>query len=344
MDGIEVRRYRYAPAALETLVNDGGIVTNLRRAPWKWLLLPGFMIGLLWSAWRAIVHDRPAVAHVHWLLPQGLALATIGLLDRRVPPFLATSHGADLFALRAPALQLLKRFVARRAGGLTVVSAAMRAEMARIGIDVSRVEVEPMGVDLTTRYTPDPAIQRSRHELLFVGRLVEKKGLKHLIDAMPQILQAHPSAFLTVAGFGPEEAERRQQVGRLGLDDKVRFLGAVPQAGLPSLYRRAAVFVAPFVEAVSGDREGLGLVVVEAAGCGCPLVVSDLPAVHQIFPDRAGAVLVAPGDARALASAVQSVLDEPARHPAPGREQLRAAFDWRSRADRYAALLTAIAR
>ena len=80
---------------------------------------------------------------------------------------------------------------------------------------------------------------------LFVGRLVGKKGLRHLIDAMPAITRAHPGAFLSIVGFGPEEAACREQVARLGLQDSVKFLGGVPQSELPALYRRAAVFVAP---------------------------------------------------------------------------------------------------
>lgn len=344
MDGVEIVRYRYAPAALETLVNDGGIVTNLRRTRWKWLLLPGFVLGLVWTAWQTIGRERPAAAHAHWLLPQGLALAALAAIDSRVPPFLVTSHGADLFALRSAPLQALKRFVARRAAALTVVSAAMRDEMVRIGIDASKVEVQPMGVDLSHRYTPDPTVPRSSDELLFVGRLVEKKGLRYLIDAMPRILAERPSAFLTVAGFGPEEAERRQQVEGLGLQEKVLFLGAVAQAQLPSLYRRAAVFVAPFVEATSGDREGLGLVAIEAAGCGCPLIISDLPAVHQVFPAGAGAMLVEPGNTVALAEAVESVLKGATQHPSLERERLCAAFDWNSRAQHYATILLNIIR
>jgi len=340
MDGVEVRRYRYAPEALETLVNDGGIVTNLRRQRWKWLLLPGFVLGMLWAAWRCVASERPDVAHAHWLLPQGLALAVLGLLDRRVPPFLVTSHGADLFALRARPLQWLKRFVSRRAAAVTAVSAAMRDEMARIGIDASRVEVQPMGVDLSHRYTPDPAVPRSRDEILFVGRLVEKKGLRYLIDAMPAILQARPSAFLTVAGFGPEEAERREQVARLGLQDKVQFLGAVPQEKLPALYRRAAVFVAPFVQASTGDREGLGLVSVEAAGCGCPVVVSDDPAARQVFAETE-ATWVVPGDPGVLAQAIcERLAIDACQVPVEAiMASVRSRFDWGKVAKGYARTL-----
>jgi glycosyltransferase involved in cell wall biosynthesis len=339
MDGVDVVRYRYAPQRWETLVNDGGIVTNLRRQPWKWLLVPGFLLGLAWKAWRLVRELRPSVVHAHWLLPQGLVAAVLKGFEPRMPPFLVTSHGADLFALRAAPLQTLKRWVARRAAGVTVVSGAMREELARIGVDPSTVQVMPMGVDLAGRFRPDPAVERSRDELLFVGRLVEKKGLRHLIDAMPAILRAHPTAFLTVAGFGPEEAQLREQARALGVAAQVRFLGPVRQEELPDLYRRAAVFVAPFVAGSSGDQEGLGLVLVEAAGCGCPVVAGDVPAVRDVVVDRRVGIRVPPGDAASLASAVCVELARQGERCDTERANAVQAFDWSASAGNYLKLL-----
>ncbi|MHB8424930.1 MAG: glycosyltransferase [Gammaproteobacteria bacterium] len=83
MDGVHVRRYRYAPAGWETLVNNGGIVTNLRRQPWKWLLVPGFLLKQAWATWRLIQCLRPDVMHAHWLLPQGLLIAVLGRIGCR---------------------------------------------------------------------------------------------------------------------------------------------------------------------------------------------------------------------------------------------------------------------
>lgn len=308
LDGVEVIRYRYAPARFETLVNDGGIVTNLRRHPWKLLLVPGFVLAQLWCALRVLRQRRVAVIHAHWLLPQGLIAAVLLQLSRRCPPYLVTSHGADLFALRGRWLDALKRLVVRRAGAVTVVSQAMRDELARIHADTRKVVVQPMGVDLTHRFTPDPAVQRSTDEILFVGRLVEKKGLRYLIDAMPAVLAAVPHTRLIIAGFGPDGASLRLQVKRLNLDASVQFLGAVSQQALPALYRRAAVFAAPFVQAASGDQEGLGLVCVEALGCGCPIVVSNLPATRDVLPHGAGCIRVPPGGSVALADAIVDIL------------------------------------
>jgi glycosyltransferase involved in cell wall biosynthesis len=278
--------------------------------------------------------------HAHWLIPQGAVAAAL-CRGAGAPGLLVTSHGADLFALRARPLQALKRWVAGRAAALTVVSAAMVEVLAGLGADPGKIQVRPMGVDMRSRFVVDPAQPRAPEELLFVGRLVEKKGVAHLLAAMPAILAVRPGCRLTIAGFGPEEPALRAQCRRLGLEASVDFLGAVGQQALPSLYRRATVFVAPFVEAASGDQEGLGLVMVEAAACGCPVVASDLPAVRDVLEER-----VPPGDPAALAKTLLALLAESpeARDARAGRLRARllARFDWDEVARGYAGLLRSI--
>jgi glycosyltransferase involved in cell wall biosynthesis len=342
MDGVEVVRYRYAPQRLETLVNDGGIVANLRRAKWKSLLVPTFVLAQAWAAWRLLRRERIDVIHAHWLLPQGLIAALLQSFPGRKVPFVVTSHGADLYALRGRTLDALKRFVLARAASATVVSRPMRDRLDAIGADAGKVSVLSMGVDLARRFSPDASVRRSDRELLFVGRLVEKKGLRHLIDAMPTVLQAHPDARLVVAGFGPERDALERQARMLGLAHAVRFLGAVPQAELPTLYRRAALFVAPFVRAESGDEEGLGLVLVEAIGCGCPVVVGNVAAMDEVFGGELHAFAVDARDTQALAARIVAALDDPParQHSA---QSLRAAvldrFGWERIAGAYADLL-----
>lgn len=337
MDEVEVTRFRYAPTRLETLVNDGGIVTNLKRNPLKWLLVPAFLLAQTWTTWRTIRTWRPDVIHAHWLIPQGLIVALLGRVSRKVPPFLVTSHGADLFALRFWPMLALKRFVARRAAAMTVVSQAMLQALEKQGISSGNVMVQPMGVDLTGRYVPDPRIKRDRNQLLFVGRLVEKKGLATLFRAMPRILEARPNVYLTIAGFGPEEAALRALAAKLGLESKIHFLGAVTQEQLPALYRRAGLFVAPFIQARSGDQEGLGLVTVEAIGCGCPVIVSDLPAVRDVVQDSSRRAR--PGDAHDLAAKIIAFLHQPASAANAIDRELRARaqahFDWQAVAAGY---------
>lgn len=346
MDGVAIRRFRYAPESMQTLVNDGGIVTNLKRAPWKWLLVPGFFFGLMWTTWCQIRNWRPDVIHAHWLIPQGLVMALLSMLSSRTPPYVVTSHGADLYALRSWPLPALKRFVARRAAALTVVSNAMLDELESLGVSRDKISVKPMGVDLQTRFTPDQTVIRSNNELLFVGRLVEKKGVRYLLDALPRIIEAYPDVYLTIAGFGPEEPALRQQTKLLGLEEHINFLGAVTQDGLPALYRRAALFVAPFVATASGDQEGLGLVTVEAIGCGCPVIISDLPAVRDVVSVTQRRVTS--GNSTELAAKIiklLSKLDE--ERLTVDRELRRKAvehFDWSQVAASYSKVLQDLGR
>lgn len=340
LDGVRVRRYRYAPDAWETLVNAGGMLTNLRRAPWKWLLVPGFLCAQWWALRRAIRGFRPHVVHAHWLLPQGLIAAhAVG-----ATPVLATSHGADLFGLRGRLFARLRTGVIARVAAISVVSRGMR-DRVLAEAPQARVQVMPMGVDCEDRFYPDPRV-REHGTLLFVGRLVEKKGLRHLIDALPAVLEACPQASLTVAGFGPEQAALELRVTELGLQACVRFLGALPQEQLPDLYRRASLFVAPFVEASGGDQEGLGLVVAEAMACGCPVLVGDVPGVRDLVDGDTG-VRVPAADHAALGQAIIGLLRDDRRR-AQLAEQARVRvlrqYAWPVVADGYARLLETLAR
>jgi len=340
MEGVHVHRYRYAPRSLQTLVNDGGMLTNLKRKPWKWLLVPGFLLGMLWSTWSLTRQWRPSVIHAHWLVPQGFAVALLAALWPRTPRFVITSHGADLFSLRGAIMRLAKQFVARRAAAMTVVSSAMLSEAETLGLTKSAIHVEPMGVDLA-RFVPTPEMERAHDEILFVGRLVEKKGLSHLIVAMPHVLRSRPHARLVVVGDGPERSKCEQIARDLGVIERVLFVGAVAQAELATYYRRASLFVAPFVRAVNGDQEGLGLVLVEAAGCGCRIVAGDVPAIRDVISDGAYFRIADPTDELSFSKEIVRFLSSPiGAGEMPVIAESVSHFDWKRRAAAYSRLLS----
>ena len=342
MAGLRVIRFPYFLRRWENLAtHSGGILNRLRSNPFNYLLVPLFLAGQLLALIRLLHHERFALIHAHWLIPQGLiAIMGLTLAHRRIP-LLCTSHGGDLFALRGTIFQRLKRWVMDRSQALTVVSRAMQRTVVGMGVAPDKVQVISMGVDLKHRFTPDPTVERSASELLFVGRLVEVKGLQVLLEAMPKVLAKHPAMRLTVAGAGPLEVELRELARRLDISDKVDFLGMVTQSKLPELYRRATLAVFPFVVTKSGVQEGFGLVVVEAIGCGCPVIAGDLPAIHDSITHEESGLLVPPGNPEVLADIILRALNDPDlcfRLAREARKRVIEQFDWEVVAEKYAGL------
>lgn len=341
MDGVRVVRYRYAPGPLQTLVHGGGMAANIRRSKWKALLLPGFLLAQYIAAVREIRRQPIDVIHAHWLIPQGLVARRLSKMLG--VPFVVTSHGGDLFGLRGYWMTRLKRVVARSAAAMSVVSSAMLGEAGRAEISAPVMAVLPMGVDLRHRFVEAPEVTRDAGRLLFVGRLVAKKGLTYLLDALPRVLEDRPGVTLDIVGFGPEEAALRAQVDSLGIGGAVNFVGAMPQERLPELYQRATAFVAPFIRDDSGDQEGLPVALMEALACGCPSIVGEVPGLEDLLGPGFRQSCVQSRDIAGLASAILAVLADPvaARQRAHElRSAVAARVDWDVIASGYASLLS----
>ena len=335
IEGVSVRRFRYFFSRYETFAYEGGILARLRQNPWRILQLPLFLVGLLRATRRAMREWRPDVIHAHWIVPQGVvACLTAG---RRVP-VLCTSHGGDLHGLRAPPFRWVKAWTLDRCAAVTVVSDSMLAAIRRLAPG-TRVDVIPMGTDLGSLFVPpaDPAIRKS-NEIVFAGRLVEKKGVPVLVEAFVKLLRSCADARLTVVGDGPMRAAIESLVRRLGLAGHVTLVGGLGHAALSEVFRRSTVAVFPFVIAAGGDQEGFGLVVTEAMGCGCPVIASDLPAVRASIDPGVNGVLVPPGDVDALEREMRGLLfDAPMRErlSSAALESARRRFDWPVIAQRY---------
>lgn len=339
---LRVRRFRYAPEALESLAYDGGITEKLRHAKWRYALVPFFLLAELFAALGAIRRQRPDVIHAHWIVPQGvIGLAARLIAGGRRPALVCTSHGTDLLGLQGAFAACVKRRVVRGADAVTVVSAAMKEEALRLGAAASRVHVMPMGVDAAARFSPGSGVERAPNEILFVGRLVPTKGAADLLRAFCSVRESVRGAHLTIVGAGPLDAELRSHASSLGIASHVTFAGSVPNDRLHEYYRRAALLVFP------SAREGFGLVVAEALACECPVVASDLPAVRDIIEDGVTGLLARRSDPQDLSDKIVRVLRDPEKAHAlarRGRQRVLERLDWSSVARGYEELLNAASR
>lgn len=308
LDGVRIERYRYAPARrIEKLAAPGAIMPNLRTNPWLVLLVPGFFLGQLIALVLLLRRERFAAIHCHWLIPQGLVVA-IASLFAPAPPALLTCHGADAFTLDSAPMRALKRWILKRFATVTVVSKEIAQSIAPLGC-AEPVHL-PMGVDLTCfgggERCPGPA-----PVILYAGRLAEKKGVHHLIEAMADERLRNRGARLRIVGTGPLQADLERLSQRLGLGAAVEFLGPRPHAVLASEMQSATLFCAPFVIAADGDREGTPTVLLEAAAASLPIVTSNIGGCGEIIETGRTGWLLPPGNRAALIDAIVEAIDDP---------------------------------
>jgi glycosyltransferase involved in cell wall biosynthesis len=340
LENIHITRFRYFFPQWQSLAYEGGILNRLKQNPLRIFLVPLFIISQAFYARRLLKRYEFLAIHAHWLIPQGLVAVLAGI-HREKTALLCTSHGGDLYGLKHPLFKLIKRWIVYRSDAITVVSRAMRSELGRIAPE-AKCQVIPMGTDLTRLFTPSAEVRRRPATVLFVGRLVEKKGVRHLLEAFRLVLRKCAQAQLWIAGSGPERPALELQSRQLGISDKIRFFGSIPYDTLPHLYRSATITIVPSVIAKGGDQEGLGLVTVEALGCHSPVIASDLPAIRDVIQNGVTGLLVTPEKPLQLAEQIVNLLANPARSSAlaqAGRRYCLERFDWQCIEEKYIHLL-----
>ncbi len=274
--------------------------------------LPSRMLAFAAAAWRAA--PEAEVVDAHFAL---YAIAPLLLRRVRSLPLVVHFQGpwadenvaqGDRSAVRRPLRRALERTVYRRATRIVVLSSAFRRVLVeRYGVSPWNVRVEPPGVDLE-RFSPgDRNLARAGLELgasafvaVCVRRLVPRMGLDVLVDAWARALpELPPDARLLVAGDGSMRGDLDQLIAAGGLGDSVRLLGRISDEALVDLYRAADLGVVP-----TRAFEGFGLVVIEAAACGTPTVVTRVGGLPEAVAGLDPSLAVASGDVPVLAARI----------------------------------------
>ncbi len=335
-EGLLVRRFRYAPQPFERLAYEGGMPSKLKRFPAYWLLVP-VMLAAQWLVLvRMLRTGRYVAVHAHWSIPQGLVAVLARPFSQQPFRLVCTAHGSDLYGFNGAIGRRVKRYVWRSVDQLAVVSEAMARDVQAIASDVTP-KVAPMGVDLTHTFVPSGSSALRSRQVLFVGRLVAGKGLEALLSAWPMVRKSFPEAKLLIVGDGPKQAEVAARISDDDTGRGISLQGSVPHATLARLLQASAVVVLPFT-----GHEGLGLAVIEAMGCGCPVVVGDIPSVHEVVGDGVTGWIVDAKDYTALAGRVMKLLAEPVEARCMGeraRRSVLSRFDWPVVARRYRDIL-----
>ena len=331
IDGIRVRRFRYAPRKLETLAYTGNMAQDVADSWGARAALLGYMGSGLAKAMSAGRQLAPDLVHAHWWFPSGVIGQWMTRLSRT--PLVTTLHGTDVRMARSiAASRPFFRAVVKRSARVTAVSSWLASEAAALAPGASPV-VAPMPVE-TGRFSP--AGPRERNRFLFAGRLNRQKGLDHLLRAMAAMERP---AMLDVVGEGKDAQSLRQLASQLGVSDRVVWHGQLAQDGLVRMYQSATAVVVP-----SRD-EGLGLVAAEALLCESPVIAFRSGGLTDVIKHGVNGVLVTPGHTAELARALDTVLASTAHAGELGRAGRMfalAAFSPESAAERYAGIYRSV--
>ena len=239
----------------------------------------------------------------HYLYPDGVAAVALG---RRVgKPVVVTARGNDVTLIpryRIPRRQILR--AAARATAIVTVSQALRAQLIKLGVAAGRVSVLRNGVDLERFRPVEAGTLRARlglngPALLTVGHLIERKGVHLVIAALAEM----PEVTLLIAGDGPEERRLRNLASRLGVNQRVHFLGAIRHSELAEFYNAVDSVM------LASSREGMPNVALESLACGTPVVAAPFDGVSELLSAPEAGEIAEQRTAEALALAWRRLQD-----------------------------------
>jgi len=219
---------------------------------------------------------------------------------------------------------------------LIAVCKFVKEDIAKYGINKGKIEVIYNGVD-TGFFKPSKKTFKEKYSdrfdvlLVFVGRLIQQKGLPYLIDAMAEIVREYPRTGVLITGRGKEKEKLEARVRNLALDKNIVFSGFIPEEQLPNLYSSADIFVLPSL------WEVLPIALLEALACGAPLLVSDAGGNPEVVENGINGFTFKRRDTQGLAEKIRMMIDDEKTRKRMGKKSREIAvkkFDWEQIAKR----------
>ena len=336
--GLQVRRFRYGPDALERVAYTGSLHGRTLLSPLAALSFPGFLLAFGLAVRSAIRRFSPHVIHAHWWMPSGW------FASRTREPYLITCHGSDVRLLERGSLaRAIALPVFQRAAGVTTVSKFLAEDIERMLPSMQgRVQVTPMPVDvrgfLEGASTPKAVPPR----VLYAGNLVPSKGVDVLLRAVAELSRRGVACHLKILGEGPARSELEALADELGIASRTNWSPFVPQAMMASEYGASTVTVLP----TRGRAEGLGLTLVEALLAGSAVVGTAAGGIPEVVAHEQTGLIARDGDAVDLADQVERLLtDAPLRErlTRAGKEHVLQTFAPEAAIDRFIETYDAVA-
>ena len=310
MESVMIRRFKYLPEKFE--LNEQSIPDEMKRSKLGRLKVT-FMIGIFFIfTYFECVKEKPDIIHGHWAFPGGyIAFLISKLVGSKC---VISIHGAETPLLKK------SKFILKK-----TINSLNKSHAVIVNSDYTKNEYKKLGVkeDKMTTINPPPNFVKHTQDkellkkfrrsfvtddskiILFVGRLVERKGVEYLIKAVPKIKTSQ--VHVIIAGGGWLMNDLKELVSSLELDNKVTFFGPPTNEELGYLHDISDVFVIPSIVDSMGETEGLGLVIPEAMESGLPVIATSVGGIVDVVKNNNNGILINQKDSNAIAEAVDKI-------------------------------------
>jgi phosphatidyl-myo-inositol dimannoside synthase len=339
-DGAGVRffEYRYAPTdALNLWGFAQSLEADVKVRRGIYLLAPFVALSVRNAVGQRLRAERYDVVHAHWLVPN--AAMVFDVVAALGAPFVISTHGSDVFlAERAFVARSLARRALASAGAVTACSGDLHRRVLGLGAPARRVRTVPYGVD-SADFAPHGESGKElwgevdgRLRVLAFGRMVEKKGFRHLVVAATHV----PEVALLLAGSGDLRDALEAQARETGAH--VRFAGSLSRTAMAAAIAAADVVVVPSVVDARGNVDGLPNALLESLSAGRAVVATRVGGIPDVVEDEANGLLVPEKDPAALAAALRRLATDARlreRLGAEGRRRAASELTWEAAAKAF---------
>ena len=331
---IKVFRFRYFIKSFERLTHEEMALDRVRKGG-IYKILPIFYI--LFGIIGIIKHckkEKYDIIHVHWPFPHFI----FGYIASKMlkVPLVCTFHGVGIHFIKKSSINLVffLNWIIKRSDLITVNSTHTAVEL--IPFNPKNISIIPFGAavepeDISRKKDISKEDNHHTTKILFVGRLVERKGVEYLIQAVKN-LKMKKKIKLTIVGEGGLKESLIKKRNELNLSDKdIKFAGKIAGEKLKEYYKNCDIFVLPAIIDSKGDTEGLGVVLLEALSFKKAVIASRVGGIVDIIKDKETGLLVKEKSAEELASAIEFLINNPKekeRLARKGYEFQKKNFSW----------------